>query len=95
MILVAIKYAYLGTGVSVGERCVVGGVSCLVWGPQWPCAPLMGIESETAFADIRENASSVSGKFGGVAGVLHGVMTCCKMKHLAIERTQNLIVYNT
>lgn len=29
-------------------------------------------------ADILENASNASGKFGGVAGVLHGVI--CKYK---------------
>lgn len=66
----------------VGEHCVAGGVSCLACGPQWPCVLHMGIESETGvFADIREKAIRVSGKFGGVAGVLHGVMTCCKGKN--------------
>jgi len=35
-------------------------------------------------ADILENASSASGKFGGVAGVLHGVI--CKRKNSRIEK---------
>lgn len=29
--------------------------------------------------DSRENAANASGKFGGVAGVLHGVINCCKI----------------
>lgn len=39
-------------------------------------APLeLGEELVAEPADIRENAIRVSGKFGGVAGVLHGVIT--------------------
>lgn len=30
--------------------------------------------------DNLENAASASGKFGGVAGVLHGVISCCNVK---------------
>jgi len=34
---------------------------------------VLGGEEALSWADIRENANSVSGKLGGVAGVLQGV----------------------
>lgn len=38
--------------------------------------PLGALPDGLLPADILENASRVSGKFGGVAGVLQGVITC-------------------
>lgn len=60
-------------------RCGAGCAVC--WCACCCCistlAPLeLGEELVADPADIREKAIKVSGKFGGVAGVLHGVITC-------------------
>lgn len=54
--------------------------ACWWWFGGWPIVRMLvpfelGEELVADPADILENAIKVSGKFGGVAGVLQGVMT--------------------
>lgn len=61
-----------GTGGG-GGGCVASGDTGGAAAPAHPPPPaLLGLP----VVDSRENAASASGKFGGVAGVLQGVINC-------------------
>lgn len=55
-----------------GGGCVASGdTGGAAGGAHGPACDVAGLPVES-----RENAASASGKFGGVAGVLHGVISC-------------------
>lgn len=70
---------FLWSGGVVAQDCRWGGRGAEVGGSEGP-GPGAQARGEGAGpglpADMRPKAANVSGKLGGVAGVLHGVISC-------------------